>query len=106
MKAFVLFILLKILSKSSVLCEEYYIAPIENYLAFETSCLILSDLVYNLSNYITANTTLVYLENHTLEVPFSVSDVAYFSTISDGISSITCSNGANFTFLNINKIYT
>ena len=106
-KAFVLFILLKILSKSSVLCEEYYIAPIENCSAFETSCLTLSVLAYNLSNYITANTTLVFLENHTvtLEVPFSVSDVAYFSMISDGISSITCSNGANFTFLNVNKIY-
>ncbi len=108
-KAFVLLSLFNILNKSTVLCGDYYIAPIETCSTSETPCLTLSDLAYNLSNYVTANMTLVFLgENHTLEVPFVVSDVSHFSMIlanGTNISSIMCSEDANFTFLNVNRIH-
>ena len=108
-KAFVAFVLFNILNKhSSVLCEEYYIAPTENCSTSEAPCLSLSELANNLSSYVGTNTTLVFLEeNHMLDVPFFVSDVAWFSMISNGtsVSSITCSANANFTFLNVNRVY-
>lgn len=90
-----------------MLCEEYYIVPTENCSTSEAPCLSLSELANNLSSYVGTNTTLVFLEeNHMLDVPFFVSDVVWFSMISNGtsVSSITCSDNANFTFLNVNRV--
>ena len=74
----------------------------------EESCLTLSTLAANSSNYLNSNTTMVFLEgNHILDSGLVVSNIAGSLTLStngSGTAAIICSGRASLEFSNITQL--
>ena len=72
------------------------------------SCVTLSMLAANTSNYIDSSTAMIFLaENHTLSSELSVSNIDKFLRLSTNGSitvSITCSGNASLNFINITQL--
>ena len=71
------------------------------------SCLTLSMLAANTSNYLDSNTTLIFLEgNHTLDSELFISntELLRLSTKHSATTSVTCSGNASLNFSNIRQL--
>ena len=89
---------------------QHYITPSPTLLCpTEESCLTLSTLAANTSNYLESNTTLIFLTgHHTLDEDFTVTDVNEFLMLSNNDSvtvNITCSHNTHMTFTRITQMH-
>ena len=84
----------------------HYITPTQ--CPVEESCLTLSTLAANISNYLNSNTTIVFLEgNHILDSGLVVSNIdgsLTLSTNGSGTAAIVCSENVSLEFSNITKL--
>ena len=87
----------------------HYITPSPNtQCPTGESCLTLSMLSANISNFLDSNTALIFLAgNHTLDLELYVSNIDEFLRLSTNVSvaaSVTCSGNASFKFINITQM--
>ena len=84
----------------------HYIAPTP--CPAEESCLTLSTLAANSSNYLNTNTTVVFLDgNHVLDLELFVSNIdgsLTLSTNGSGTATIICNDSVSLEFKNITKL--
>ena len=86
----------------------HYITSLSTTQCPVESCLTLSTLATNSTDYFHSNTTLVFLEGrHTLDSELVVSDInasLVLSTNGPGTAAITCSDEASLEFFNITQL--
>ena len=97
-------ILIHTVSSSNV----HYITPSSTAWCPGESCLTLSTLAANSSNYLDSNTTIVFLEgSHILDSDLVVSNIdgsLTLSTNGSGTAAISCNDGGSLEFSNITQL--
>ena len=106
-------IYLNLLSSSPDGERTLYITPSSSILCHTGPCLTLSQFAQNSSNWLSSNTTLIFLAgNHTLNIEIFISNISNFSMLKDSTSGegthdvvVICQDQAHFIFDCANELW-